>query len=156
MLDDTSFSGATSTVVERLIRQSLPERELKFAHGFLILNEGELGPQPGAKQVLHALGSQAVAGMTMRTPVDDGWHFFDIVKQPTVLTQCDLVTAHVAGRFVADGNIAAGMHMRNPQLLPSIIASGHILPPEEWRQDVEPTLKHLQNLQTLLGAQDEK
>lgn len=81
VLDDTSFSGNTSLIVENLIRQAFPERKINFTHGFLILNQGELGPNPGAKKRLEKSGSQSIGGMKMNTPIDDGWHFFDMVDQ---------------------------------------------------------------------------
>lgn len=84
VLDDTSFSGTTSSIVENLLRQAFPEKQTRFTHGFLILNEGTLGKAPGAKERIAALGSKAVGGMAMHTPHDNGWHFFDIVKQRNI------------------------------------------------------------------------
>lgn len=84
VLDDTSFSGTTSLLIEELINSAFPNRSQRFTHGFLILNDGKLGEQPGAKQRLQQNGSRAVGGMEMRTPKDDGWHFFDLVKQQNI------------------------------------------------------------------------
>lgn len=84
ILDDTSFSGATSLLVEDLLRKATPERAIDFTHGFLLLNNGKLGTTPGAKERLSAIGSKAVGGMAMHTPSQDGWHFFDIAKQPSI------------------------------------------------------------------------
>ena len=81
VLDDTSFSGTTNLLTERQVRQAFPERNMAFTHGLLILNVGQLGPNPGAKQRIKAAGSEAIGGMEMHTPADDGWHFFDMVKQ---------------------------------------------------------------------------
>lgn len=80
VLDDTSFSGVTSLLLEDLMRKAFPERKMKFTHGFLILNKGLLGPQPGAKHQIEKSGSSVLAGMEMVTPIDDGWHFFDMVQ----------------------------------------------------------------------------
>lgn len=81
VLDDTSFSGTTSFVSEKILRQAFPDREIDFTHGFLIMNHGKLGNQPGAAQHIRAAGSVAIGGTIMRTPRDDGWHLFDIVTQ---------------------------------------------------------------------------
>lgn len=90
-LDDTSFSGNTSLIVEGLIKQAFPERRINFTHGFLILNQGELGPNPGAKKRLEKSGSQSIGGMKMNTPVDDGWHFFDMVDQGDLRVHFEVV-----------------------------------------------------------------
>jgi len=84
VLDDTSFSGSTSLIVEKMLRQAFPEKVMKFTHGFLILNEGNLGNQAGARSRLESSGSKALGGLKMRTPRDDGWHFFDLVKQNNI------------------------------------------------------------------------
>lgn len=81
VLDDTSFSGTTNLLTERQVRQAFPERNMTFTHGLLILNAGQLGPNPGAKQRIEAAGSEAIGGVEMHTPADDGWHFFDMVMQ---------------------------------------------------------------------------
>lgn len=81
VLDDTSFSGSTSLIMEDLIQKAFPDQKMAFTHGFLILNHGELGPNPGAKTRLKQTGSQAIGGMKMSTPKDDGWHFFDLLNQ---------------------------------------------------------------------------
>ena len=81
VLDDTSFSGNTSLIFENLLKEAFPERQIAFTHAFLILNSGNLGPHPGAKKSLESVGSRALGGREMSTPKDDGWHFFDLVKQ---------------------------------------------------------------------------
>lgn len=81
VLDDTSFSGTTSLLVEGLLKQSFPDRSIQFTHGFLITNTGKLGIKNGAFDQLQNNGSQVISGMRMETPRDDGWHFFDIVNQ---------------------------------------------------------------------------
>ncbi len=78
VLDDTSFSGSTSLIFEKLLRAAFSEKKMDFTHGFLILNQGKLGSNPGAKE---RLGAKAFGGREMVTPKDDGWHFFDLVKQ---------------------------------------------------------------------------
>lgn len=91
VLDDTSFSGSTSLLFERLINQAFPNREMNFTHGFLILNTGKLGKNPGAKERLTKNNSQAVGGMKMHTPKDDGWHFFDMVNQENIENHFEIV-----------------------------------------------------------------
>lgn len=81
VLDDTSFSGSTNLIIENLVKTAFPDRDISFTHGFLILNTGDLGPNPGALQRLTRTGVTAVGGHEMFTPKDDGWHFFDLVKQ---------------------------------------------------------------------------
>jgi hypothetical protein len=81
ILDDTSFSGSTSLIVEELVQSAFPDRDINFTHGFLILNTGDLGPIAGAKRRIESGGSGAIGGMEMHTPRDDGWHFFDIINQ---------------------------------------------------------------------------
>lgn len=80
VFDDTSFSGSTSLIVEDLIRNAGVSKS-SFTHGFLILNTGDLGPNPGASTRFEESKSKAISGMEMKTPRDDGWHFFDLVKQ---------------------------------------------------------------------------
>ena len=80
VLDDTSFSGTTSLLIESLIRSAFPKREINFTHAFLILNAGSFGENPGAKSRLNDGSRQTVGGMEMMTPRDDGWHFFDLLK----------------------------------------------------------------------------
>lgn len=84
MLDDTSFSGTTSLLVEDLFQRALPEKKIQFTHGFLIVNTGMLGESEGAFDRLQQNGSEVVSGFEMRTPRDDGWHFFDIVDQASI------------------------------------------------------------------------
>jgi hypothetical protein len=84
VLDDTSFSGSTSLLVEELLRKALPEKNIHFTHGFLILNTGNLGKSPGAKERLNKAGSTTVASMEMTTPKDDGWHIFDMINQANI------------------------------------------------------------------------
>lgn len=91
VLDDTSFSGSTSLIFERLIRAAFPERNIDFTHGFLILNTGNLGLNHGAKQRLEANGDMAIGGLSMSTPKDDGWHFFDLVKQEHITDHLEVV-----------------------------------------------------------------
>jgi hypothetical protein len=183
VLDDTSFSGTTSTIFERLLRQALPERTMHFTHGFLILNEGILGEKPGAKQCLNQLGSWAVGGTSMRTPRDDGWHFFDMVEQtnfdshidatmtllhvpeqqpttedlqrlfPSMLTHDELVRARKAGHFVTNTQINGELFVRNPQLMPDIVKQGHLLPPSDWRDGEAATIGHLKTMHRILKGE---
>lgn len=178
LLDDTSFSGNTSIIAEDLLRSAFPElaETINFIHGFLILNTGRLGGSPGAKERLESQGTQTLAGMTMQTPLDDGWHLFDLVKHrnllahldtlqkllegkavlsdestrrllfPELLTSGELERRRQVGRFVGRSILQDGMHTRNPQLLPGIIAQGHLLPPNQWRHSPEATFKHLARL----------
>lgn len=180
VLDDTSFSGTTSMIVEQQLRQALPERAIQFTHGFLILNEGRLGESQGAKQRLQQLGSRAIGGIHMQTPSDDGWHFFDLIDQvnfdahidavmpmlhmphrivetndlqrlfPNMLTSEQLIDAQKIGRFVAQTQISGELHVRNPQLLPNIIGQNHLLSPEHWQSDEETTINHLKTMHELL------
>jgi hypothetical protein len=80
VLDDTSFTGNTSMLIEQLINRAFPDRTIDFSHGFLILNEGRIGDNPGAKGRL----SRAIGGLAMHTPREDGWHIFDIIRQPNL------------------------------------------------------------------------
>lgn len=185
VLDDTAFSGTTSLIFEQLLRQALPKRTIRFTHGFLILNEGVLGEKPGAKQRLNQLGSWAIGGTSMRTPQDDGWHFFDMVEQknfdahidatmkllhapeqrpttediqqlfPDILTHDELVGAQNAGHFVTNTQINGELHVRNPQLIPSIVQQGHLMPPQAWRDGEDATIKQLKIMHEILkGAQN--
>ena len=81
VLDDTSFSGTTSLLVESLLKQAFPDRKIKYIHGFLIVNTGKLGNLDGAFSQISKSGSRVISGFRMETPKDDGWHFFDIVDQ---------------------------------------------------------------------------
>lgn len=92
VLDDTSFSGSTSLLFEDLLKRSFPERSMSFTHGFLILNTGSLGPNPGAEQRLTNNNDTVAKGRTMRTPQDDGWHFFDIANQENITDHLLVVT----------------------------------------------------------------
>lgn len=76
-LDDVSFSGFTSIAAMQLLNLH-PEMS---THGFLILNEGKLGPNPGALHALENIGAKSVGGIHMRTPEDDGWHIEDLWNQ---------------------------------------------------------------------------
>lgn len=76
-LDDVSFSGFTSIAAMQL----LDLRPETSTHGFLILNTGELGPNPGALKALGDIGTDCVGGMLMHTPEDDGWHIEDLWNQ---------------------------------------------------------------------------
>jgi len=84
VLDDTSFSGTTSLLVENLLKQAFPDRKIQFTHGFLIVNTGKLGNQDGAFSQISKSGSRVISGLRMETPKDDGWHFFDIVDQDRI------------------------------------------------------------------------
>lgn len=81
VLDDTSFSGNTNLIFEQLVCAAFPDRKISFTHAFLILNTGTLGSNPGAKHRLEVNGNQVLGGSRISTPRDDGWHFFDLVKQ---------------------------------------------------------------------------
>lgn len=116
VLDDTSFSGSTNLIIEDLVKKAFPDRRIDFTHGFLILNTGNLGPNPGAKQRLFANGDRALGGLEMQTPRDDGWHFFDLVKQQDLenhlLAVSEILTLlgqpnfeHLASAFLSDENI---------------------------------------------------
>lgn len=153
LLDDTSFSGTTNVLAEQIIRKALPERDISITHGFLIANEGDLGPNvPGA---IGRLGC-VLAGHKMRTPHDDGWHVFDIVQQPNLeehlrdveralhdaadeqklfassISSDELRVLHKRDEFIPAGQIDGKWHIKNPQLLPRIIAAGHVLPIKSW------------------------
>lgn len=148
VLDDTSFSGATSEIIEKHIRRALPDRDMRFTHGFMIANEGLLGDKPGAKQRLQQLGSQVVSGMTIRTPHDDGWHLFDAVRDSQVIDTERIRLGQSLGVFVTQHTtIPDGVHARNPWLLPHIIEAGHILPEELWDSTAK---QHLMVLRTLM------
>lgn len=184
ILDDTSFSGTTSIILEKMLRQSLFDRNIRFAHGFLILNDGKLGNNPAAKQCLEQLGSQAVSGTLMHTPNDDGWHFFDIVEQdnfdthihaimdllhtpeqeqtfenlqqlfPTMLMRDELITAQKTGHFITNSQIDGELHVRNPQILLDVIKQGHLLPPQDWRDGEIVTLESLKIIHRLLKGDE--
>ncbi len=91
VLDDTSFSGSTSLLVEKVIKKALPQRNISFTHGFLIANSGKLGSADGALKRIRKSGSHIVAGMEMHTPRDDGWHFFDMVNQQQIEDHLEIV-----------------------------------------------------------------
>ena len=125
VLDDTSFSGSTSLLVEKLIKKAFPKRNINFTHGFLILNRGTLGKHCGAKERLNKAGSKTVAGMEMATPRDDGWHFFDMLNQSDIENHLLVVEEiiklmaeaefkQLAGAFLAKENNLALMF---PQLI---------------------------------------
>ena len=79
ILDDVSFSGMSSDVTMRLFRLT-PECT---THGFLIVNDGDLGPTPGARPRLESTGGKVTAGFTMNTSDgDDGWHIKDFIAHP--------------------------------------------------------------------------
>ncbi len=81
ILDDVSFSGLSSKVT---IEQFGLDPK-KTVNGFLILNEGELGPNPGARTSLEHMGSRAIGGRLMNTSLgDDGWHIKDFIEQPNL------------------------------------------------------------------------
>ena len=183
ILDDTSFSGTTSIILEQMLRQALPKRTMQFTHGFLILNEGILGKNLGAKLRLNQLGSWAVGGSSMRTPRDDGWHFFDMVEHanfdahinatmellhapeqeqaivdlqrlfPNMLTNNELVRAQKTGHFVTNTQINGELHVRNPQLMPDIVKQGHLLHPRDWRAGEIATIGHLKTMHEILKGE---
>jgi|GEM_PF-1846021 len=79
ILDDVSFSGLSSDVTMRLFALS-PEH---ITHGFLIVNDGDLGTMSGARKRLESTGSKVIAGFTMNTSEgDDGWHIKDFIAHP--------------------------------------------------------------------------
>lgn len=153
VLDDTSFSGATSLLAEEVL-ESAGIAQHGITHGFMIANAGELAP--GVPGALQKLGS-AVVGHAMKTPRDDGWHIFDIVQQEDLAThlgdlqhalhhpECEarlfsraisgdeLRKKQRAGTFIANnGSDMQGLHSKNPQLLPRIVQAGHMNPPNKW------------------------
>lgn len=182
VLDDTAFSGTTSLLLEKQVRSARPERTINFTHGFLILNEGTLGERPGAKQRIASVGSTAVGGMMMQTPIHDGWHFFDMIDQanfeehitlaievasdpsrklsaseksvlfPNTLPADVLKDIEKRGWFITDKPIEGGLSVCNPQLLPSIVEAGHILHPNEWKISKKEAIQNLISLHTLLGG----
>lgn len=153
VLDDTSFSGTTNVLAEQMVRGALPEREITVTHGFMVANEGML--EPGVPGAMGRLGL-VFAGHRMCTPRDDGWHVFDIVKQPDLKEhlqnveralldpECEkelfaggvhrheLQAMQKQGKFMATNEIQGEWHSRNPQLLPRIIEVGHVRPIKEW------------------------
>lgn len=182
VLDDTAFSGTTSLLLEEQVRSARPERAISFTHGFLILNEGFLGEHPGAAQRIKSVGSTAIGGMMMQTPTHDGWHFFDMIDQPNFAEHISLAidvahqpqrqlsrseqsvlfpknfskdslkAAEQSGHFIIHKPIEGELHVRNPQLLPSIIEAGHILHPSEWKSSKDTVIQNLISLHTLLGG----
>lgn len=126
----------------------------------------------------------------MATPRDDGWHFFDMVKQenladhlvsvldlvraissddirkvrqlmmdsstlqalfPNMIASVDLHARQRLGHFITAHAVNGDLHVRNPQLLPNIIAQGHLLPPEQWRLGEQETIEQLILLGELLN-----
>lgn len=117
VLDDTSFSGTTSLLVESLLKQALPERDILFTHGFLIVNTGKLGNQDGALDQILKNGSQVISGLKMKTPRDDGWHFFDMVDQD-----------NIENHFIVVGEILKLLSLPNfEQLAPSFFKDEDVL-----------------------------
>jgi hypothetical protein len=127
LLDDTSFSGTTSLLVEDLLMQSFPEREIQFTHGFLIVNTGKLGNQDGAYSQISKSGSRVISGFKMETPKDDGWHFFDIVDQDHIEDHFSVVKEilgllqlpnfeHLITSFLSNEDVLQVMF---PQLMPA-------------------------------------
>jgi len=81
ILDDVSFSGLSSEVATRMF-SLIPKQT---THAFLIANDGDLGPKPGARRRLEASGSRVLAGHTMNTSEgEDGWHIKDFVSHPNL------------------------------------------------------------------------
>lgn len=81
IVDDVSFSGLSSKVTIEQFKLD-PTTTL---NGFLILNVGELGPNPGARTTLDQMGSHAIAGRLMNTSEgDDGWHIKDFIEHPNL------------------------------------------------------------------------
>ncbi len=175
LLDDTSFSGTTNVLAERSLRAAFPHRSLDVEHGFLIANEGDLGP--GVPGAIPRLGRVA-AGHVMCTPRDDGWHIFDIVQQPDLeqhlmgvqhalhhpeceskifagrLTSDELRTRAQNGGFVANGEIKGSEHAHNPQLLSRIVAAGHVDPIEKWRGDEDEVFNTLLAMGEILQGEE--
>ncbi len=164
LLDDTSFSGTTNQLAEQSVRAAFPGHDIEFEHGFLIANAGDLGS--GVPGAMRRLGRVA-AGHVMHTPRDDGWHIFDIVRQPDLehhlhgvqhalhhpeceskifagtLTSDELRKRAQNGAFIANGEIKGSEHAHNPQLLSRIVAAGHVEPIEKWRGDEDEVFKTL-------------
>lgn len=127
VLDDTSFSGTTSLLVESLLKQAFPDRKIQFTHGFLIVNTGKLGKQDGAFKQITKNGSGVISGFGMETPKDDGWHFFDIVNQDNIEDHFSVVTEilrllqlpnfeHLIASFLSNEDVLQSMF---PQLMPA-------------------------------------
>lgn len=79
IVDDVSFSGLSSEVTMQLFGLNSEQT----THGFLIVNDGNLGPSPGARRRLESTGGRVVAGFSMNTSEgDDGWHIKDFIAHP--------------------------------------------------------------------------
>lgn len=144
-------------LVERQVRQAFPERDMAFTHGLLILNAGQLGPNLGAKQRIEAAGSEAIGGMEMHTPADDGWHFFDMVKQQNFPNHFVAVRGIIRALSLANGAQAAEAMMNDDAIHRSLFPNqlsgdelrtmqeiGHFIAARELNGDV-----HVRNPQLL-------
>lgn len=159
LMDDTSFSGTTNALAERMLKEAFLENEGAITHGFLIANEGSLGP--GIQGAIGRLGL-VLAGHRMSTPRDDGWHIFDIVQHPDLerhlenlqralhcpehegelfansVSSSDLRRLQSEEKFVANQEEINGeWHIKNPQPLPRIVAAGHVKPIKNWHDENE-------------------
>jgi hypoxanthine phosphoribosyltransferase len=77
IMDDVSFSGGTGQFTEKVLKLENPD------HAYLIINKGNLGPNPGAINTL--AGRNIYSGFVMYTPNDDGWHLKDLHQHPRLL-----------------------------------------------------------------------
>ena len=77
IMDDVSFSGGTGIFTEKVLELKNPD------HAYLIVNKGNLGPNPGAMNTL--TGRKIYSGFEMYTPNDDGWHLKDLHQHPDLL-----------------------------------------------------------------------
>lgn len=130
LLDDTSFSGTTTMQVEKLVRQIVGNGG-RFTHGFLILNNGELGTSPGAKRAIQSIGGRAVGGIEMHTPDDDGWHFFDIVKQTNIDDHLLALRGLLRVAGTSDFENRAAQMLRDPDTIETLFP--HRIPTDQLR-----------------------
>lgn len=88
IIDDVSFSGFSSHVA----MQHFGLQPEQTSHAFLVLNVGDLGPQPGAKHMLEATGSKVFGGQTINTSEnEDGWHLKDLIDHGSLERTLGLV-----------------------------------------------------------------
>lgn len=159
ILDDTSFSGTTNVRIEEQLRNAHRDCPIETTHGSLIINEGELGNTPGARTRLkRALAGRAMhtpeddgwhifdilpsdnleehLAKVQRTIHADEKEWKAILERgvlfPGNLDDDTLRRLAAQGEFIPQRDIVGSSHMKNPQLLMTMIRDGHIDPPHKW------------------------
>lgn len=146
---------------------------MDITHGLLIANKGNLGDQPGATQrldkvitaatmhtpqddgwhIFDILPAENTAGHLAE--VQRALHANDQEWQgllarnilfPGTHTSVQLRELQNRDHFIASAEMSEGLHMKNPQLLMTMIAQGHIDPPHKWRMPEDEVFTLLQQM----------